>query len=137
MRACLSIFGFLCLAGALSGCAAGAGGTSGCTITTTLAVGPASGTADHSAAAPGNQQKFTATELSSSITPGCAVPAVVPIVYPAWTSSDPIDVTVSSAADSTNGLATCVNATLAPVTLTATTGTGANAQTAKVTLTCK
>jgi hypothetical protein len=48
-----------------------------------------------------------------------------------------VDVTVSSAADTTNGLATCVNATLAPVTLKATAGTGATAQTATATITCK
>ena len=135
MRAYLS-FGFLCLPGLLCGCATAPGGGS-CTVTTVLAVSPASGTADHSAAAPGNQQKFSAVESFSSITSGCAVPLVVPVVYPAWTSSDPVDVTVSSAADSTNGLATCVNAALAPVTLTASVGTGATAQAKTVTLACK
>ena len=138
MKALLSSLGLAGFTALLCGCAAS--GSSGCNITSVLEVTPSSATADHSAAAPGNEERFVATERSTSI-PGCPVPAVaaitiVPVIYPAWTSSDPVDVTVSSAPDATNGLATCVNATLTPVTLTATEGSGVTAQLASATLTC-
>lgn len=104
---------------ALTGCA---GGSPNCTPTYSFEVSPLTGTASHSAAAPGNQLKFTGSQLSSYPS-GCAEPAVAaatPLGYYAWTVSDPLDVTISSAQDSTNGLATCVNATAGAVTVTAT-----------------
>ena len=135
MRTLLPPLGLVGLAGLLCGCAAS--GSTGCNLGTAfLQLEPSSGTAKHSVAAPGNEQRFTATEDFTGGTGGCPVPAVVPVILPAWTSSDPVDVTVSSALDATNGLATCVNATLAPVTLTATEGSGTTALTASVTMTC-
>lgn len=92
--------------------------------------------ADHTAAAPGNQQKFSATEAPTA-SPGCVVPLTIVLLTPAWTSSDPLDVTVSSAPDQTNGLATCVNSTAAPVTLTATGGSGIGSYSKTVMLSCK
>jgi len=133
MRAFPPTLGLVGLAGVLCGCAAS--GSTSCNDTLVFGVGPKSGTANHSAASPGNEQQFTATEALTAA-PGCAVPQFIELVYPAWTSSDPVDVTVSSARGPTNGLATCVNATLAPVTLTATEGSGATAQTGSVTMTC-
>jgi hypothetical protein len=133
MRALGSFLGLAGIAALLCGCATS--GSTNCTVTAVLGVQPSSATANHASVAPGNEQRFVATEHSTAV-PGCPIPLVVPVVYPAWTSSDPVDVTVSSAQDATNGLATCVNATLTPVTLTATEGSGTTAQSVPVTLTC-
>jgi hypothetical protein len=108
-----------------------------CTLTPELGLSPASATANHAAAAPGNQQKFTADEGFTTAQAGCGVPQIVALVYPAWTVSDPLDVTISSAQDQTNGLAKCVNATAGPVTLTATEGIGPTALQKSVQLTCQ
>jgi hypothetical protein len=123
--------------GLLAGC--GAGGTPGCVGTDSVSASPATATADHAAAPPGNEQQFSVVEGESfSNASGiCAVPAVVRLVYPVWTSPDPLNITISSANDASNGLAVCKNATAGPVTLTATSGTGATALTASVQLTCK
>jgi len=88
---------------------------------------PVTGSADHSAAPPGNQFQFRA-EGSAYIVSGdhCAVPAVIGPVNLNWTSSDPTDVTMDSSDSDTNGTATCVNATTGSVTVTGTphVGTG-------------
>jgi hypothetical protein len=88
---------------------------------------PVTGSADHSAAPPGNQFQFRA-EGGSYVVSGdhCAVPAVVGPVDLNWTSSDPKDVTMDSSAGETNGTATCLNATSSSVTVTGTphAGTG-------------
>jgi hypothetical protein len=104
-----------------------------------LTASPATATVDHAAVPPGNRQQFTVGEgetLSNS-SGVCAVPAVILLVHPVWTNPDPLDISISSTNDVTNGLALCKNATAGPVTLTATTGTGAAALTASVQLTCK
>ena len=124
---------------ALAGCGAA---SPSCGYFFTLRVSPTSGVADHAAKAPGNQQQFGASG-TPTLTPGsastCGLPALVASLQPQWTSSAPLDVTVSSAQDSTNGLATFLAATTAPVILTATTSASSQApqQTATVTLTCK
>jgi len=61
----------------------------------------------------------------------------VALVYASWSNPDPLDVTVSSAADFTNGLATCKNTTAGPVTLTATATLSSKVYSSSVQLTCK
>jgi hypothetical protein len=119
----------------LSGCGAVSQGAQ-CTSALQMSVGPATGTADHAAPAPGNQQVFTAfTGEKPQV--GCPISNVVLEVFPAWTSSDPLDITISSANDKTNGTATCTGSTNGPVTLTAVLGSGASELTATASLTCK
>jgi hypothetical protein len=117
----------------LAGCGAG---SSDCTLTTLLTVGPATATADHAATAPGNQQQFSAY-VDPSTQPGCPIPQWVAKASPTWTNPAPLAISISSAQDQTNGLATCLAATTGAVTLTATVGTGLTAQTKTVALTCK
>ena len=117
----------------LAGCGAA---SPNCTLTYVLSVSPATATADHAATPPGNQQKFYAA-LEPSAAPGCPVPQNVGIAYPAWTNPAPLAISISSAQDQTNGLATCLKATTGAVTLTATVGTGLTAQSKTVQLTCK
>src|ERR1700735_1619950 len=100
----LFVFG---LAG-LVGCAA-APPPQSCPAEYELSVNPTAATADHSATAPGNQQKFTAYSSPTVVTGTgqCAESAVVAPVNATWTSSDPLDVSVSSAPGATNGVAIC------------------------------
>jgi hypothetical protein len=97
-----------------------------------------SGSADSTAAAPGNQQKF-GSYLFPGSKPGCASPQVVAPVTAQWKSSDPLDVSVNSGSDfSANGLATCTGMTGSRVSLTATyTAVDGTTQTATAALTCK
>ncbi len=125
----------------LTGCGAAA---PGCIGKSYLNISPSLGTADSSAKAPGNQQQFTAAvgETFSSPYSTCAVPANEQLVHPVWTNPDPLHISISSADDSTNGLATCKGPTSSPITLTATltatSGSGtAAALTATASLTCQ
>jgi hypothetical protein len=92
----------------LTGC--GVSPSSSCT--TTEAVAPATASADHMAAAPGDQTSFN---VNFSYSGGCAVPLVIagPSRYQ-WVSSDPINAPISNAATSA-GVATCVGATTAKI----------------------
>jgi len=106
-----------------------------CTIALGLDVIPQSGTADHAAAAPGNQVPFFGAD---STRPGC-IPTPGPLRTDLkWSVSDTVDTKIGNTLNVDYGVATCINATPAPVTVTATgtnrlgatiTGTGA--------LTCK
>ena len=110
----------LCIAATtLYGC--GGNGTIGskCTLTTVITVNPASATVDHAAAPPANQVQFIANAQPTA-PPGCAVPTWIAIVYGTWSNPDPIDIQISSAADSTNGTAVCKTPTNGAVTLTGT-----------------
>lgn len=89
-----------------------------------MAVVPATATADHAAAPPGNQVRF---QLEIEYPPGCGTNQTVPAT---WTVSDTTDVNFSS---TTDGLATCVNPTPGSVTVT---GTGSSAH-GMAQLTCK
>ena len=96
---------------------------------TGLAINPASGTADHTQAAPGNQVQYAGMLQYPT---GCAVPSVVPVLT--WTTSDTTDTSISSG--TTNpGLATCLNVTTQPTTITGTDPTNSLKGTA--TLSCK
>jgi len=106
--------------GTLAGCAVApasiASQTVNCSAYPHQQVVPATATADHTAAAPGNQQKFT---FPLTVLPaGCAQAQY--IVLPTWVSSDPVNAPISNANDATNGVATCVGATTPPVTISTT-----------------
>jgi hypothetical protein len=92
-------------------------------------VNPASATADHAAAAPGNQTQFFVAY--KGVPNGCAFSQVVPQAD--WTVSDTTDVSISSAKDGTNGIATCLHATSGAATVTA----SYQGKTATAQLTCK
>lgn len=128
---------------ALAGCGSGPG-SSGltpkeeCPAAYELEISPASATANHSAAPPGNQQKFTAVWPNIFATQnGCVESALEALVYPQWTSSDPLNVSVSSASDATNGTATCTGSTSGAVTLSATYTMGDVTKTGTAMLTCQ
>jgi len=112
-----TLFGVLVLA--FAGTTAG-GMLTGCgvapkvTCTLTQAVLPATATADHTAASPGDQQGFDVGFLTPP--PGCAVPQLVlsPQDF-VWVSSDPINAPISNAKDATAGIATCGGATIATI----------------------
>ena len=92
-----------------------------------LLLSPASGSADSSAKAPSNQTQFQASSalvVTQQGSGSCPVPAIAQLIHPQWSNPDPIHITISSADDSTNGLATCNGATAGPVTLTATEPSG-------------
>jgi hypothetical protein len=86
------------------------GGTSSSTCTINTAIVPPNATADHSAAVPGNQVQFS---LSSTVTGNCPL---IPDFAGVWSTSDPGNTTISNQAPP-QGLATCLNATPAPATI--------------------
>lgn len=111
-----------------------------CTVTglnlsvSTLGEQPA--VADHMAPAPGNQVQFYAFP-QEQLKGDCAVPAVMASAQATWTVSDSVNVKISSAKDQTNGLATCVGATAAPATVTATLTLDGFTKSAIASLSCK
>ncbi len=109
-----------------------------CELTIVSTVAPASATVSHSAAPPGNQVQFVATQAPTA-PPGCAVPDWILRAEPIWSNPDPADITISSADDATNGTAVCKGATDGAVTLTATisSGNGDTPVTKSVQLTCE
>ena len=118
-------------AGLLTGCGA-VPQSAKVSCTLTQAVLPATATADHSAASPGNQQAFN-VGFASAI-PGCPYPLTNVIAGPQnylWVSSDPIHAPISNAKDATAGVATCVGAT------TATISTSPAGSSTPATLTCE
>ena len=122
----IASLGLTAMLTALSGC-----GDAGPRCMTGLAMGlsPASGMADHSMKSPLNQQHFQASVgvvLLQQGSGSCPIPQVVALVHPQWTNPDPAHLTISSADDSTNGLATCTGTTAGAVTLTATLPAGSS-----------
>ena len=73
---------------------------------------------DHDAMPPGNQQSFVAGE-GSEVGQGCTSTNLYQYVHAQWVTSDPKAVSISSANDATNGVATCLAAT-STVTISAT-----------------
>jgi len=132
----IRLLGLMFLSAAILGCAAPPQSPA-CGITDVLTVEPTSATADHAASAPGNQAQFQAIVAPHATAPGCPVPQYVLLVDATWTLSDPLDAQISSAANSTNGLATCNNAVSNPITVTAMYTASGVTQTATGTLTCK
>jgi hypothetical protein len=86
------------------------GGSSGDTCMITTAITPQNATADHNAAVPGNEVQFL---LSSTVKGNCPL---VPDFLGVWSTSDPVNTTISNQAP-TQGLATCLNATPTPATI--------------------
>jgi len=100
---------------------AGCGGTSAqqpdCSTAVALGIVPSSGSADHAAASPGNKVSFFASDV---LPQGC-IPRPGPIRHDLhWTVSDTTNTTIGNTPNVDDGLATCANATPAPVTVTAT-----------------
>jgi hypothetical protein len=119
------------VAGSLSGCSVSPAAVNPC-ASLKQGVLPASATADHTAAAPGNQIAFDVGYVSVPV--GCAIPALAinPQAF-TWVSSDTINAPISNAKDATAGVATCVGATTVPVTISVV----STDSIATATLTCK
>lgn len=85
-------------------------GTSSDTCVITASITPQNPTADHNAAAPGNQVQFS---LLSSVKGNCPL---TPDFVGVWSTSDPVNTTISNQVP-TQGVATCLNATATPATI--------------------
>ncbi len=83
----------------------------GNTCTIMADITPTTAMADHSATAPGNQVQFS---IKSTVTGNC--PSVADQAG-SWSASDAVNTSISNQAP-TQGLATCLNATPSPVTIT-------------------
>jgi len=94
-----------------------------------LAALPPNATADHTAAAPGDQVQFSTTATVTG-------PGVCPqfVTGGVWTTSDAVNTAISNQ-PATQGLATCLNATPSPATITYT-GTIFGVRFKPATLTC-
>ena len=123
------IFGALLLSLAAAGC--GGSSSHDCNMTG-ISISPASGSANHSAAAPGNQQQF----MASPVLPQGCVPPPLPFGFATWSVSDPVNVSISNAKDQTNGVATCNGATAGAITVTASTAVANGTVTGMAKLTC-
>jgi hypothetical protein len=106
----------------LEGCG-GYGSTGACQITAVIT--PPNASADHSAVPPGNQAQFS---LQSSVSGNCPY---IADKLGTWSTSDPANTTISN-----QGLATCVNATATPATIS-NSGTVRGHAYASATLTCQ
>ena len=108
-------------------------GSTPCEVTA-LNVTPTLVTLNHSDAPPANQQSF----LAYANNHGCLGPGATQGATDAtWTSSDPTDVPIVKTSPNPAGVATCVNATSSPVTITATTAISGRTVTGKATITCQ
>ena len=123
MKRTLGLLGVMLSCGFLASCG---GYGNGCTIT--AAVTPLNAMADHSASAPGNQAQFS---IKSTVTGNCPL---VADQAGSWSTSDAVNTTISNQAP-TQGLATCLNATPNPVTITES-GTVRGHSITPATLTC-
>lgn len=136
-RVFITLFAGIIMSGVLSGCAVP---SQQCLPVSINSVSPTSATADHMDPSPGDQQKYVVSSREGQSALSCPISAIDEILTPTWTVSDTVNVKISSAKDSTNGVATCIGATTAPVVLTAT-GVGIEGGTSQVlataTLTCK
>jgi len=113
------------LAGLSAGC--GTSPNQRCVIST--ATLPQSATADHILLAPGDQAQFS---LQSSAVGMCPE---IPDVIGVWSTSDPVNTSISNQTP-TQGLATCLNATTNPVTISNSSRARGHSY-PSVTLTCK
>jgi hypothetical protein len=129
-------FGLLVMLLAI-GCGGSSNSSTGCSISA-INISPQLATADHLAAAPANSQVFLAFAQASQLS-ACVV-ATGAIQNAVWTVSDPVNASISNSHDQLNanyGRATCMNATPAPVTVTAAVPSdNGNTITSTATLTC-
>jgi hypothetical protein len=124
-----ALLGSLIIAATLAGC--GGNSMPNCTVTS-LNISPATGSASHLAAPPGNKAMFIGFDNLSALPAGCVMPGAgtqAQRVDLKWTSSDPVNVTVGNTLGVDYGIATCNNTTSGPVTITA---TGPNAMNATI-----
>jgi hypothetical protein len=105
------------------------GGFSSNTCMITTGITPPNATADHNATVPGNEVQFS---LSSTVKGNCPL---TPDSGGVWSTSDPVNTTLSNQAP-TQGLATCLNATPTPATISNTSTIRGHAF-PSVTLVCK
>jgi hypothetical protein len=135
IRNLLGVLGTVALAagfsGSLSGCSVSPAAVNPCGALK-QGVLPASATADHTVAAPGNQVAFDVGFIDVPV--GCGIPAyaINPQSF-TWVSSDTVNAPISNAKDATAGVATCLGATTLPVTISVVSTTSI----ATATLTCK
>jgi hypothetical protein len=123
---------FLFIAGS-----AGCGGHSSpdCSVALALAVAPPTATADHLAAAPGNKISFVASDQPPAGCPPQPSPLRLDLK---WSVSDSTNVSIGNTPNVDYGVATCINATPTPVTVTASGPNGLGATiTGTATITCK
>ena len=113
---------FLCAS--MAGCGVS---SNGCGVTT--AISPVNATADHNAAAPGNEVQFL---LSSTVKGNCPLPADF---VGEWSTSDLVNTTISNQALN-QGLAICLNTTPTPATIS-NSGTVSGKGYPSVSLVCK
>ena len=115
---CVAFAGLIVMAGT-TGC----GGTTKLACTTTaLNIAPPSATANHAAATPANRAGFSAFNALNTLPAGCVplgVATQAQRVDLKWTVSDTANVTIGNTVGVDYGIATCVNAAPAPVTVTA------------------
>ena len=99
---------------------------------------PQFATVDHRAVAPGNSQVFVV--FQSGAPSGCRFTNAI-LLDAVWSVSDPVNVSISNSHDQNNinfGRATCINATVSPVNVTASVPSGnGNDVIATATLECK
>ncbi len=126
----------MAISATVAGCG-GRGNPPNC-IVGSLNISPATATANHVSASPGNQAQFFGTDATNLLPAGCVSVAITQAMRTdlKWATSDPASVSIGNTAGVNYGLATCNNATAAAVTITAT-GPNANnntiAGTAKLT----
>jgi hypothetical protein len=85
-------------------------GNNTCQISTSIS--PKTATADHAASPPGNQAQFSLSGKESGFCPQ------TPDTRGSWSTSDPVNTSIQAAqSDSNIGIATCINATQNPVTI--------------------
>lgn len=97
-----------------------------------VTVSPSSATANHTAAAPGNQAQFTFTTTGGEVGSSCAVSNQA-VVETQWASTDSTDISFS---DPSKGLATCTGATSGAATVSVTTGKNGAIGKGTASLTC-
>lgn len=121
-RACYTSYLFFLLVSFFMVLNAGCGGTAAppppdCSTAVALGIVPNSGAADHLAAPPGNKVSF----FASDVLPDGCIPRPGPIRQDLhWTVSDTANVSIGNTVNVDYGVATCINAAPAPVTVTAT-----------------
>ena len=123
----------------LAGCG-GSGSPSICVPTGfAMLVRPADPTAapDHTFKAPGNQEQFEAAEGQLVGPEPCIYHDLYMLVHAQWTTSDPKDISISSADDTTNGVATCLGTTQDGTTVTATLTADGFTETRSAPIVCK